>query len=194
MYSIKLPGKLMKKFNNYSLVLIGMYILSFTVMEYGRRDWAEGFSSLPIIMLIVFWSEKIVNYLKNRNNQPAHIIFYTDTFIINYSLIFALVTSLVFKRNNVDAREWWSIAIVFGELFAILLGLVFAILALMLNKQHNRYTNGFAIAVFIGYVMFSLLPWRFVYFGSIDGFTSYIIVLLMFHLVICLYQTLKKSS
>ena len=182
----------MKKFNSYSLVLIGMYILSFIVMEYGRSGWTEGLSSLPIIIFVVFWSEKITDYLKDRNNQPTHIIFYTDTFIINYSLIFALVTSLVFQRSNVDARGWWPVAIIFGELCAILLGLVFAMLALMLNKQHNRYTNGFAVAVFVGYIIFSLLPWRFVYFGSMDGFTSYIILLFTFHLVICLYQKLKN--
>ncbi|MGC1181966.1 hypothetical protein [Legionella sp.] len=183
----------MKKFNSYSLMLIGMYILSFIVMEYGRSGWTEGLSSLPIIIFIVFWSEKITNYLKDRNNQPTHIIFYIDTFIINYSLILALVTSLVFQRSNVDARGWWPVAIIFGELFALLLGVVFALLALMLNKHHARYTNGFAIAIFVGYVIFSLLPWRFVYLGSMDGFMSYIILLFMFHLVICLYQKLKNQ-
>src|SRR3990167_11220406 len=121
----------MKKFNNYSIVLIGMYILSFTVMEYGAsNNWIEGLSSLPVIILVVFWSEKLTGYLRSRNNQPTKIIFYTNFFIINYSIVFALVTSLVFQRSNVDARGWWPIAIIFGELYAILFGLVFAMLAL----------------------------------------------------------------
>jgi len=171
-----------------------MYILSFTVMEYGRNGWADGLSSLPIIILVVFWSEYITSYLKGRNNQLTRIIFYTDIFIINYSLIFALITSLVFQRSNVDARGWWPVAIIFGELFAILLGVIFATLALMLNKLHGRYTNGFAIAIFAGYVIFSLLPSRFVSFGQMDGFISYIVLLFTFHLVICVYQKLNKSQ
>lgn len=180
------------KFNNYSLLLIGMYILSFTVMEYGNSNWIEGLTSLPIIILIVLWSEKITDYLKDGNNKSTSVIFYTDVFIINYSLIFAIVTSLVFQRSNADARGWWPVAIIFGELCSILLGVVFATLALMLNKNHNWYTNGFAIAVFVGYVIFSLLPWRFIYFGQTNGFTTYIIFLFMFHLVTCLYQKLNN--
>ncbi|MBA2648701.1 MAG: hypothetical protein H0U75_03720 [Legionella sp.] len=183
----------MKKFNNYSLVLIGMYILSFTVMEYGANNWTEGLFSLPIIIFVVFWSEQITGYLKNRDNQPSNIIFYTDIFIISYSLVFALIASLVFQRGNVDARGWWSIAIIFGELYALLFGLIYALLALMLNKKHYRYTNAVAIAIFFGYLIFSLLPWHIVNFSHINAFTIYMIILLTFHLVICLYQQLKKN-
>lgn len=74
----------MNKFNKYSLALIGMYILSFIVMEYGSRNWIEGLYSLPIILLVVLWSENITGYLKTSDNQPANVIFYTDLFIINY--------------------------------------------------------------------------------------------------------------
>jgi hypothetical protein len=183
----------MKTFNNYSLVLIGMYILSFTVMEYGASNWVEGLSSLPILLFVVLWSEKISSYLKNRGTQSSGTIFYTDIFIINYSFLLALLTSLVFQRSNVDARGWWPIAIILGELFALLSGLAFSILALMLHKYHNRYTNGFAIAIFVGYIIFSLLPWRYVHSGPVDLFTSYILLLFIFHLINCLYQQFKKS-
>lgn len=182
----------MKKINNYSFAMIGMYTLSFIIMEYGASNWVEGLSSFPIIILVVFWSEKMTSYLKNRNNQPSKIIFYTDIFIINYSVLFALVTSLVFQRGNVDARGWWPMSLIIGEFCAILLGFLFAILALMLNKHHNKYTNCIAIAIFVGYVIFSLLPWRLVHFGQINAFTIYMIILFIFHLVICLYQQLRR--
>lgn len=185
----------MKKLNSYSLVLIAAYILTLFIMEYGTNsNWLDGLSSLSVIVLLVLFSETVSFYLKKGDRELCKALFYKDVFIINYSLVLALVASLMFQRGNVDARAWWPAAIIAVALYGLFLNILFSSLALMLKKNHSQYTNQFALVLFIAYIVFSLLPARLTQFGLIDVFNLCIILLFIGHLILCLSNQLKRFS
>lgn len=167
-----------------------MYGLAFTVMEYEAsnwRNWAEGLVfSFPFILFILLWSEKISIYFKDDHHQPKNIQFLVDFFLIHYSFIFAFITSLVFQWDNVDAKGWWPIGIIIFEVYALFLGSLFAFISLLLKEEHRQYTYIFGLANFLGYLIISLLPWRFHYLYGFDIWMLYTIGLFIFYLVFCI--------
>ncbi|QBS13491.1 hypothetical protein [Legionella geestiana] len=186
----------MYRLNYYSIALIGVYILAFIIMQYGGgNNWTEGLFSLPVIAFIVFWSEKMTGHLKHQKNRQSLMAFGRDVFIINYSVVFSFVASLIFQRNNVDARGWWPVLIIMSEFYAILFGLVFAVLALLLKTQHDKYTERFAQALAISFISLTFLPFYF-NLGPTDHIhtsTIWMILLFSVHLFACLVSRLRKK-
>lgn len=186
----------MYRLNYYSIALIGVYILAFIIMQYGAgNNWTEGLFSLPVIAFIVLWSEKMTGHLKHQNNRQPLMAFGRDVFIINYSVVFSFVASLIFQRNNVDARGWWPVFIIMSEFYAILFGLVFAVLALLLKPQHDRYTDRFAQALTISFISLTFLPFYFKVgaTGHIHTSTIWTILLFSVHLLVCLGVGLREK-
>lgn len=182
----------MYRLNHYSIILIITYILAFLAMQIGAQNsWIEGLTSLPVIILTVLWSERVIPI----NNDLNRSTFNRDMFIIAYSCLLAFVASLIFQSNNVDARGWWPLVIVIGAMYGILIGLIYAAFATLLRKEHDSYTNKFGIALFLGYFVISLLPlyFNFASFSQTHLFISFIILLLGFHLLICLGAQLTRK-
>lgn len=118
-----------------------------------------------------------------------------DVFIINYSVVFSFVASLIFQRNNADARGWWPVLIIMSEFYAILFGLVFAVLALLLKTQHDKYTDRFAQILAISFISLTFLPFYFKVGATDHVHTSTIWMILLFsvHLLVCLGARLRKK-
>lgn len=186
----------MYRLNYYSIALIGVYILAFITMQYGAsNNWTEGLFSLPVIALVVLWSEKMTGHLKHQKNRQPLMAFGRDVFIINYSVVFSFVASLIFQRNNVDARGWWPVLIIMSEFYAILFGLVFAVLAMLLKTQHDRYTDGFAQVMVIGFISLIFLP-HYPDVGSlghVHSFNLLVVILFSTHVLVCLGSQLRRK-
>ncbi|WP_207386009.1 hypothetical protein [Legionella gresilensis] len=175
------------RFNHYSIALIIAYILAYIVMQIdSQSSWYEGLSSLPFIALAVIWSEKIIK--QERAYSDKIIIFKRDMFIVSYGCLLAFVTSLIFQSNNVDARSWWPVIIILGAIYAILFGFIFAIFARLLKDEHSSYSKTFATVLFVGYAIITWLPpfISFNYFGQVNSFTLFMILLFGFHIMLSL--------
>ncbi|WP_174714453.1 hypothetical protein [Legionella sainthelensi] len=181
--------------NKYSNALIITYIVAFVAMQIGTQSSIfDGLTSLPIIILVVFWSESLSASDKKRNVHLEKISFKRDLFIISYSCLISFITALIFQVNNVDAKGWWPLIIILSGVYAIIGGLLFSLLALLLDKNHWLYTNIFATTFFLGYVVLSLLPiyFKLTYFSQNHLFIFFIIILFTVHLLICLGYQLRK--
>ncbi|KTD15497.1 hypothetical protein Lgra_0163 [Legionella gratiana] len=181
--------------NKYSNTLIITYIAAFVVMQIGSQSSIiEGLVSLPIILFVVFWSERITDALKDSRLLLEQTSFKRDMFLISYSCLIAFITALIFQVNNVDAKGWWPLIIILSGVYAIIGGLLFSLLALLLDKNHSFYTSIFATTFFLGYVVLSLLPTYFnlTYFSQNQLFIYFIIILFTVHLLICLGYQLRK--
>jgi hypothetical protein len=100
---------------------------------------------------------------------------------------------LVFQVNNVDAKGWWPLIIILGGIYAIIGGLFFSLIAMLLNKNHSSYTNSFAIIFFLGYLALSILPnFYLVHFSQDNLFLFFVTLLFSFHLLVCLGHQIKK--
>ncbi|WP_258957694.1 hypothetical protein [Legionella sainthelensi] len=180
--------------NKYSNILIVAYLAAFVVMQVGSQsNIMEGLVSLPIIIFVVVWSESISDTLK-KSRLLEKTSFKRDMFLISYSCLISFITALIFQVNNVDAKGWWPLIIILSGVYAIIGGLLFSLLALLLDKNHSLYTNIFATTFFLGYVVISLLPIYFnlTYFSQNHLFIFFIIILFTVHLLICLGYQLRK--
>lgn len=181
--------------NKYSNTLIIAYIAAFVAMQIGAHSSIiEGLTSLPIIIFVVVWSESFFDSVKKGQLLLEKTSFRRDMFLISYSFLLAFITALIFQVNNVDAKGWWPLIIILSGVYAIIGGLLFSLLALLLDKNHSLYTNIFATTFFLGYVVVSLLPIYFnlTYFSQNHLFIFFIIILFTVHLLICLGYQLKK--
>lgn len=187
----------MYRLNNYSIALISVYILAFIIMSYGDplTYWTQGLFSLSVIVLVILWSEKMTSHLKHQKNRQPLMAFGRDVFIINYSVVFCFVASLIFQRNNVDVRGWWPVIIILSELYAIIFGLVFAVLAKLLKTQHDRYTDGFAQVMVIGFIALVFLPHypSLGPLGHVHSFNILVVILFSTHVLACLGSQLRRK-
>ncbi|MBA2651646.1 MAG: hypothetical protein H0U73_05195 [Tatlockia sp.] len=184
--------------NRYSIALIGVYLAAVLIMEYGSpfSNWKEGLGlTLPLIGLFLVWSEQITGPLKKPESRNDN--FQRDLFIINYVFIFAVCASLLFQGNNVDARGWWPIFVIFSGLFGLGIALLFSVFALLLNKNHRYYTQGFAVILTLFLTFPNVMPSitkGFTSFCGMDLFYFSLILLLGIHLVVCLSAYLVREK
>lgn len=188
----------MYRLNRYSIALIFVYLLAIVVMEYGTSShWSEGLIKTgPLILAMVIWSEILTTRLTYKTPVSIADSFHRDFFIINYATLFAFIASLLGEYNNIDAKGWWTFLIIVAELYGMIIGFVSASCALLLDRQHFRYTLIFALILFINFSTLKLMPASVhtIALGNIGIFPLCTIILLSVHAIICLSYRFSKYN
>lgn len=188
----------MYQLNRYSIAFIGVYFAAVFVMLYGSAtNWSEGIiMTLPLIIMIVVWSELLTTRLSYKRSVSTADSFQRDFFIISYATLFAVMVSLLGEHNNTDAKGWWPLLIIIFELYGLVLGVVFASLALLLDRQHFRYTLIFAVVLAINFSTLQLMP-PYVHtniLGDISTFFLCVVLLLGAHALLCIGYSFSKHK
>lgn len=186
----------MYQLNRYSIALICVYLLAFLSMEHGySANWGEELATtLPLIIAIVVWSELSTTRLSYKKLVSTQDSFHRDFFIINYATLFAFIVSLIGEYNNTDAKAWWTLLIAITELYGLVFGFIFALLALMLNRQHFRYTLIYAGVLLITFSTLKFMPpyIHAIILGDISIFLACAFIFLSAHTLICIGYRFSK--
>lgn len=185
---------LFRNLNGYSWSIIVAYIGATTAMEYhsDARPLEGFFVVLPLIAVLIFWSQRAAPLMKKDNDQfSKEDSFYLDLFVISFSFILAGLFSFMFEYNNSDIREWWSLIIYFLALYGLIFSLVFSLIAILLPK-HKLYTKIFAtIILLFAFDKFSPQVIPVLFFGKMDVSWIFLGSLITVHLVLALAYKLQ---
>ena len=177
--------RLYKNINKFSWILIFSFICAtFAMQNYSGGISSEGFFLLlPMISIMVFWSQKSAHLLalpdfKLKKND----VFNRDLFTICFSLIVAELLSLLFQYNNSDTRGWWVLFIYFAGACDFIFALIFSLIGLIL-PHHRRYMIIFAYLIFLTFVFSKFWPHyvSILFFGEIDTFFVIMCALISMH-------------
>ena len=129
----------LKRLNKYSWSIIIAFIGATFAMQYHTTDISlmSFFQTLPLIVIVVYWSEKFAHYIKQPEGCLKKIeVFNRDLFILSFSFLLACLISLLFAYNNSDAKGWWPFIIYFITLYGLFYSFIFSIIALLI-KNHK---------------------------------------------------------
>lgn len=190
------PKRILKNLNRYSWLLIVALIFASIAMQYHTTQITfEGFYlSLPLVSLMVYWSEQMVCLVRLKNCQlTKQESFNRDLFMINYSFLLAGLLSLLFQYSNSDARGWWPLFLYFNSLEGFIFSLLFSLIALML-PPHKNYTITFTsvIMLFITFSKFWPYTISFLFIEKIEFYYAVIFSLFIIHVLsVFVYKSYK---
>lgn len=148
------------RFNIYSWVLAIVYLIVAIVLEnHSPYPSMEGiYSSLPLIALLILWSEKI-NHVINIDDVKItkKEAFSRDLFLITCGFTLAFMVPLAFNYNNSDVQGWWALGIVVGTIIGFLYAFVFALISLMI-AHHKKQTIFFVFLSVVIILIESFIP------------------------------------
>lgn len=169
-------------FHYLSSTLFFSYILSFFLIHYGGEFiWQEGFYGLILLSPLMF----IPKTIQNKSSQRPFIY---DFFLTMYSFLLAFMLSLAINSQSSDIKGWWLLLVALALIYAASIGLLFAITALLIPAQHNRYAKAMSFVLFAGYIIQNWLPLSAKYKGFLvhDVFCTYLICFFIIHVSYCI--------
>jgi len=191
-----------RKFNIYSWALTILYLIVVIVLEtHSPTPSMEGiYSSLPLIAILILWSEKSTNVLNIDDIKiTKKEAFSRDLFLITFGFTLAFMLPLAFKYNNSDVQGWWALGIVIGTIIGFFYACVFSLISLIL-EHHKKQTILFICLISVIIAIESFVPQSIVpryislFHGlNIELFHFFIGISMLIYLAFCLIQKVLEK-
>lgn len=187
----------MYRFNIYSWALAIVYLIVVIVLvSLSPYPSMEGiYSSFPLIVLLILWSEKIKKVINLDDVQiTKKEAFSRDLFLITFGFTLAFMVPLAFKYNNSDVQGWWALGIVVGTIIGFFYAFVFSLISLTV-ALHRKQTIFFVFLNIVIILIESFVPQSIIprYISLVHGlniefFHFFIGSAMLVYLAVCLIQ------
>lgn len=111
-----------------------------------------------------------------------------DFLMISYAYLLGFLTYTALSLDNSDLMGWWTIAIVFHTILAMISGTIFAVVVQIQKKPHTPYSRFFAILMFMILASQAYVPPNITI--TIFGLNNTLVAILIFwgilHFLLCL--------
>lgn len=184
--------------NGYSWSIMAAFIGANIAMNYHVHQNAlkDFFLTLPIVVLMVYWSQKSYSLKRSATPLTKKAIFNRDLFLITFSFTLGCLLSLLFEFNNSDATGWWTFILYFFVVYGFIFALAFSAIALLLPHP-NGYSITFALIIILFIAAAKFLP-RYIpipIIGTIEMFYVVTGLLIVGHAIIfCGGSLIKRDA
>jgi len=193
----------MYKFNRYSWMLFIVYWIVAVILEsHSPQPSMEGmYSSFPIIILLILWSEKIKNIITIDDSKiTKKEAFKRDLFLITCGFTLASIFPLAFEYNNSDVLGWWSLGIVVG----VIVGFVYAFVCSLISMMVEHHKKQIIILILFIATLLSVAHFApkninlwyasIPYIGDIELLYFFMGISILIHLFFCLFCVTTKAT
>jgi hypothetical protein len=182
--------------NIFSWVILIAFLCASLVMQVYPNGFSfEGpFFSLPVICLMVYWSEKEARFLKvNDSELTSRNKFHRNFFITAFSMNMGSLISLLFQYNNSDVRGIWPIAIYYTFFSTTIFSILYSMISYIL-PTHKQYTFVFSFIIFTIFAISKFWPYYVLvpYVGQTNFYTVVMASLILMHLLFSFVLNIKK--
>ena len=192
-----------KKEYDFSLNIFSWAILvTFLCASLVMQVYPSGFSfegpllALPVICLIMYWSEKEVRFLKENDSDLTSLNkFQRNFFITAYSMNIGNLISLLLQYNNSDVRGIWPIAIYYTFFVSVIFSLLFSMISYAL-PTHKRYSIAFSFVIFTVFSISKFWPYYVAvpYVGQTSFYTVVMVSLISIHLLFACVMNINLTK
>jgi hypothetical protein len=184
--------------NIFSGAIFVVFLCASLVMQVCSGSFAfENFVlTLPIIGLIMYWSEKETRVLKENDSELTSLNkFQRNFFITAFSMNIGNLTSLLSQYNNSDIRGMWPISIYYAFFLSVIFSMLLSMISYIL-PTHKYYTFAFSSIIFIVFSISKFWPYYVAipYLGQTSFYLVIMASLILIHLLFSLALNIKKLA
>ncbi|MBA2650359.1 MAG: hypothetical protein H0U75_12355 [Legionella sp.] len=197
------PKKIMyglEHINPYSWLIISFYLVGTLVIEYKTYSYSIPFTGIlftgPLIVAFIYFSQKNYKLLLKNGSLSKKDRFKIDLFLMTTAFLLSGCILLIVQINNIDFRSIWPLYLFFISFYGFLFSFFYAIICILFNKNHKKYTLFSSSIVILVYSSMPLFPKNGFVFNISNGepFYALSILLLSLHLLVGLSHIIKRKN